>query len=231
MRPVKRAGWPTDSTGQPRTFTEYQDARGVLLERLGEYCSFCESRMNANLAVEHMLPQKHHPALERDWNNFLLACVNCNSTKGDKRIRLGNYYWPDRDNTARAFVYAADGVVAPEPGIGAKEQHRAKRTLRLTGLDKLPLANPRASDRRWQHRKEAWGRAEEARACLAANDTPHMRRLVIQQATALGYWSIWMTVFASDKGMRRELITAFTGTATDCFDTATEPVPRAGGAL
>ncbi|NOK10181.1 HNH endonuclease [Corallococcus exercitus] len=231
MRPVERGGWPTDGTGQPRTFSEYPEARGALIERMGEYCSFCESRMSSSLAVEHMLPQKHHPALERDWNNFLLACVNCNSTKGHDTIRLGDYYWPDRDNTARAFVYAADGVVAPEPTLGAKEQRRAVRTLRLTGLDKLPLHNPRASDRRWQHRKEAWGRAEEARDSLAANDTPHMRKQVIRQATALGYWSIWMTVFASDKHMRQELINAFKGTAPACFDAATQPLPRPGGAL
>lgn len=40
-----------------------------------------------------------------------------------------------------------------------------------------------------------------------------------------------MTVFAEDADMRQRLITAFTGTARACFDSATRPVPRAGGAL
>ena len=231
MRPVERGHWPLESTGEPRTFSEYTDARGALIERLGEYCSFCEGRINASLAVEHMLPQEHHPGLSRDWHNFLLACVNCNSTKGDKRIRLGSYYWPDRDNTARAFVHGADGVVTAAPDLRPQEKRRAERTLQLTGLDRLPLHNPRASDRRWQHRKEAWERAQEARASLAVCDTPHMRGLVIRQATALGHWSIWMTVFAADADMRQRLIAAFTGTATACFDANTRPVPRAGGAL
>ncbi|RKG69555.1 HNH endonuclease [Corallococcus sp. CA054B] len=231
MRPVERGDWPVDNDGVRRTFSDYPEARGALIERMGEYCSFCEGRMNASLAVEHMLPREHHPGLARDWHNFLLACVNCNSTKSDKRIRLGSYYWPDRDNTARAFVHAADGVVTAAPNLSPQEKRRAERTLQLTGLDRLPPRNPRASDRRWQHRREAWARAEEARDCLAASDTPHMRRLVIRQATALGHWSIWMTVFADDADMRQRLITAFTGTARACFDPVTRPVPRAGGAL
>lgn len=231
MRPVERGAWPLDGTGNRRKFSDYTEARGALVENLGEYCSFCEGRMNASLAVEHMLPQKHHPRRALDWHNFLLACVNCNSTKGDKRIRLADHFWPDRDNTFRALAYAANGVVTPTSGLSTQERRRAERTLRLTGLDKLPTHNPRASDRRWQHRKEAWGRAEEARASLAVSDTPHMRKLVVQQATALGYWSIWMTVFAADKDMRQRLIAAFTGTAKTCFDAATQPLPRAGGAL
>ncbi|GMT97815.1 hypothetical protein KH5H1_19340 [Corallococcus caeni] len=178
-----------------------------------------------------MLPKKHHPRLIRDWHNFLLACVNCNSTKGDKKIRLANYYWPDRDNTARAFVHTANGIVTPAPRLGVKERQRAMRTLRLTGLDKIPPNNPKASDRRWLHRREAWARAQEAKADLAACDTPHMRRQVIRQATALGYWSIWMRVFTSDKALRKEFIAAFTGTATACFDANTRPLPRPGGAL
>ncbi|WP_395812116.1 HNH endonuclease [Archangium minus] len=206
-------------------------ARGELIARIGEYCSFCESRMHASLAVEHILPKFHHPDLELDWDNFLLACVNCNSTKGDQPIDPGDYYWPDRDNTARAFAYAADGIVRPAPGLTAAQRKVAQRTITLTGLDKLPTKNPKASDRRWQHRGEAWGRAERARACLAAHDSESMRRLIVDQATAYGFWSIWMTVFAADMDMRRRFLTAFVGCPADCFDTNTQPVQRTGGAL
>lgn len=206
-------------------------ARGELIARLGEYCSFCESRLQSSLAVEHILPQLHNPGSALDWTNFLLACVNCNSTKGHQPINPGSYYWPDRDNTARALAYAADGVVRPAPGLTASQKQVAERTLALTGLDKLPTKNPKASDRRWMHRSEAWGRAERARDCLQAHDSEVMRESIVAQATAYGFWSIWMTVFAADMDMRRRFIAAFNGCSTTCFDAGTQPVQRPGGAL
>ncbi len=157
--------------------------------------------------------------------------MNCNSTKGDQPITPADYYWPDHDNTARAFAYAADGIVRPATGLTSAQKKIAQRTITLTGLDKLPTNAPKASDRRWLHRREAWGRAEEARKSLAAHDTETTRKLIVDQATALGYWSIWMTVFAADVDMRRRLIAAFVGTPASCFDAQTQPVQRPGAAL
>ncbi|HEX5751810.1 MAG TPA: HNH endonuclease [Archangium sp.] len=206
-------------------------ARGELIKRIGDYCSFCERKINASLAVEHILPKIHHPALRLDWNNFLLACVNCNSTKGDEDLKLGDYFWPDSDNTARAFAYSEDGLVGPAPHLTAAQKEVAERTIHLTGLHKTPTHDPAASDRRWKQRLDAWGRAEEAREDLSKNDSEITRRLIVRQATALGFWSIWMTVFASDLDMRQRFITAFEGTPGACFDARTQPVQRSGGAL
>ncbi|RKH00418.1 HNH endonuclease [Corallococcus carmarthensis] len=231
MRPVDRGAWPLRDDGTPHVFAEYDEARGALFDRIGEYCSFCERKINSSLAVEHVLSKHHHPTLERDWNNFLLACVNCNSTKGHANVQLTDYFWPDRDNTARAVLHGAAGIVKPAPGLNPADAKRAQSTIVLVGLDKLPHKKPRRSDRRWQHRKEAWEVAQVARARIAQNDTPHMRDLTVALALEKGHWSIWMTVFADDRDMRQRLIAAFTGTATACFDAATQPVPRAGGAL
>jgi uncharacterized protein (TIGR02646 family) len=231
VRPVERGNRPRDSQGHPRHFSEYVEARGELIARIGEYCSYCESRINASLAVEHVLSKQHLPRHELDWDNLLLACVNCNSSKGGKRIRLGSCYWPHRDNTARAFAYKADGVVTTAPGLTPAQRRRAMRTVRLTGLDKLPTNAPKASDRRWQHRREAWERAEIARSRLRGQDTESMRQCIVDQATALGYWSIWMAVFDGDTDMRRRLMHAFAGTCAGCFDARIRPVQRRGGAL
>lgn len=94
MRPVVRGAWPIDKDGNEIQFTEYQKARRELIKRLGEICSYCEMHLDSSLAIEHMRPKKpdgtNEGILERklDWNNFLLACTNCNSTKGKKDVVL-----------------------------------------------------------------------------------------------------------------------------------------------
>jgi 5-methylcytosine-specific restriction endonuclease McrA len=78
MRPIRRGLSPRTSD-----FEEYQSAQPYLAGRLDTYCSYCERRIATNLAVEHIQP-KGRPAyanLIGRWDNFLLACVNCNSTK------------------------------------------------------------------------------------------------------------------------------------------------------
>lgn len=81
MRPVERGEAPIETDDQPRQYSKYQDARPDLISRLGKYCSYCERRIPTNLAVEHIQNKDDRPDLEREWCNFLLGCVNCNSTK------------------------------------------------------------------------------------------------------------------------------------------------------
>ncbi len=65
-----------------------------------------------------------------------------------------------------------------------------------------------------------------------APDAALLRESVVDIARAIGFFSIWMEVFATDTLLRRALIDAFVGTAPDCFDPATtRPVPRPGGRL
>ncbi len=117
MRPVRRGDSPIAGD-----YADYKTAKTDLIARIASgkhngqhiaaYCSYCERKIDTNLAVEHIEPKKGahgKPELKGRWSNFLLACVNCNSTKGDKRVVLDQLYLPDRDNTALAFQYQADG--------------------------------------------------------------------------------------------------------------------------
>lgn len=238
MRPICKGSSPV-----PGNFAHYDDAKPHLLSRLGSFCSYCERRIPTNLAVEHIQPKglPKYAALEKVWANFLLACVNCNSTKGDQDVGLAGYYLPDRDNTFAAFEYLPDGTVHERTNdpIG-------KDTLALTGLNKpiretfdengLRVAMDRVADR-----MTAWGIALESKAELDAGDTPSMRRQIVRTAVGHGFFSIWMKVFEGDTTMRQMLIDGFgsgtnyrgfAGTAKNCFDSNTQPVsPRPANGL
>jgi len=162
VRPVNRGPIPTDTSGNEIIFHEYQDAREKLIERLGETCSYCEMHLDSSLAVEHVKPKKSEGSDENiqerelDWHNFLLACPNCNSTKGNKDVVPDDYFWLDKDNTFRAFNYSEGGIITPSTELSVELQSKANATIELTGLDKRPLKDPKASDRRWQNRREFW---------------------------------------------------------------------------
>ncbi|CAI1785508.1 HNH endonuclease [Serratia quinivorans] len=235
MRPVRKGISPIGDID----FDDYKKAFPHLVGRIGSYCSYCERRIATNLAVEHIQPkdgQYGHPGLTGRWSNFLLACVNCNSTKGAKEVILSNLLLPDRDNTFYAYVYSADGKVAPAAQLSPAQQAIAQETLSLTGLDKKVSQifddNGKlvALDRESQ-RKEAWGTAQEALSDVLNNPgNTAVLRLTAVLAKETGFFSIWMTVFSGQPTMLLRIIEAFEGTAASgCFDAigvSTVPAPN-----
>jgi hypothetical protein len=201
MRPVERGE-------APATFTDYKQAAPYLKERLGRYCSYCERWIPVNLAVEHVSPKSKNPAHQLAWTNFLVACGNCNSTKGDE---VADGLWPDQHDTFHALVYRESGAIKP----ANPDDARAAALLHLVGLDKTPDSIS-AGDHRFDDRYEAWGKAQRAKQLIAKTPlaiTPHARASAIDTVTGHGHWSIWMTVFADDPDMQQRLIAAFPGTA------------------
>ncbi len=225
---------PIDKGTPPAIYTDYQDAKPDLLACLGDYCSYCERRLETHLAIEHVKPQSIYPQLQSRWSNLLLACVHCNSSKGHKDVIIRNYFWPDRDNTLRALEYVEDGLVRPHADLGTDDRVKAQDTIVLTGLDKFPGSRgrqPTSSDDRWQKRREVWKQAERARGHLSNTNTIAMREQIVDTALARGMFSIWWTVFSDDIDMRRRLREAFRGTHGGSFDSNENLLPRAGGQL
>lgn len=220
MRPILRGNSP-----RAADYDNYRDAFAELTGRIGMFCSYCERRIATQLAVEHIQP-KSLPAyahLQGRWENFLLGCVNCNSTKGDKDVVLAKVLLPDRDNTAAAYEYTMDGKIMVSSGMPVAERSMAERTLALTGLDKRASAVVDSNGQlvaidRVAQRMEIWLIAQESKNDLQANPSDGFRRQIARTAIGHGFFSIWMTVFADDSAVRRLLIAEFRGTATDCFD-------------
>jgi uncharacterized protein (TIGR02646 family) len=235
MRPVLRGPSPRTTD-----YGDYRQAFPDLAARLGLFCCYCERPIATQLAVEHIQPKAlpRYAHLEGCWENFLLGCVNCNSTKGDKDVVLADCLLPDRDNTAAAYVYNPDGKISVDPRLTAPQKAMASQMLSLTGLDK-PIsrvhdANGRlvAIDRVAQ-RMEAWLIAAESLDDLRANPIHAFRRQIARTAVGHGFFSIWMQVFAHEPDVRRLLIQAFAGTALDCYDPQTTALvcPRPANGL
>lgn len=235
MRPVTRGDSP-----QTPDYDNYRDAFPELVSRMGMFCAYCERRIATQLAVEHIQPKglPEYAHLQGRWDNFLLGCVNCNSTKGDKDVILSDVLLPDRDNTAAAYEYTMDGKIVVRAAITSGQREMAQRTLSLVGLDRrlseVIDANGRlvAIDRAAQ-RMETWLIAQESWNDLQANPSDQLRRQIVRTAVAQGFFSIWMTVFEDNLVIRRLLIQEFVGTAMDCFDAEATAVvsPRPASGL
>ncbi len=226
MRPVRRGASP-----QEVDFDDYTRAKPELISRLGPYCSYCERHIPTNLAVEHIQPKKGPhacPTLTGRWENFLLACVNCNSTKGDKKVVLADTLLPDRDNTAAAYVYTEDGRVQVAPNLSPAVSSAAAATLRLVGLDKAPSAITDSNGKqvaidRMSQRMQVWMTAQECKTSVDSDPkNQDLRNCIVRLAECTGFFSIWITVFAADIDMCRRLIEAFPSTPNSgCFNRRT----------
>ena len=234
MRPVRRGKSPTGA----EIYLTYQASKPDLIDKfssgwnnnrhIASYCSYCERKIETNLAVEHIKPKDGefgHPELKFMWSNFLLACVNCNSTKGAKEVLFHNLFFPDRDNTFYAFEYMADGIIEARDTLSPINKTRANNTLKLLGLDKgiretfSATGNLIAQDRGSQ-RIEVWGIAEESLEEYLKNiNNTVVKNLIVKNMLLSGFFSIWMTVFKDYSEMKNLFINAIHGTReSGCFD-------------
>ncbi len=233
MRPVRRGVSPRESD-----YSDYKDAKTELVSRISSgwinekhvasYCSYCERKIDTNLAVEHIEPKNGKfakPNLIGRWSNFLLACVNCNSTKGAKKVDLKNIFLPDRDNTFIAFEYLEDGSVIPNKSLSSKDTAIANKTLTLLGLDKTLRETYDARDNliaqdRASQRMNILGTAEyslEGYERNLGNET--VANLIVNNMIHSGFFSVWMKVFHAYPEMKNRFIDAIHGTrVSGCFN-------------
>lgn len=224
MRPIVRGEHPSDDNGNPIHFSKYNHAKRYLIDRIGCYCSYCESRIPANLAIEHIQPKVLRPDLELSWDNFLLGCTNCNSTKSDTPIDPQDYLFPDVDNTFEAFVYDGTGRVQKNVNLDSVLQERADHMIALVGLAKQPprtgtRAFQSASDLRLTNRVKAYRKAQEHSHTY--QNHPGVRNVMLPLLKDLviegGFWSIWMHAFKEFPEVQEMLVTTFNGTRKEFF--------------
>ena len=211
-------------------YPDYGDAKFPLASNIGQYCSYCEGDEKIHsLEVEHMAAKSKGGSLT-EWNNFLLCCKICNTTKGVEVIN-DDYHWPHLNNTFYSFIYDETGRVKVNDSIPALSQVRAKNLLNLAKLQRYPGTDdlPTPKDFRWRYRFEAWNKASRCKEQFLEGSITEDD--IISNAKYTGQWSIWFTVFKGIDSVRARLISDFPGTCASCFDANNhyEPIERNPG--
>jgi uncharacterized protein (TIGR02646 family) len=206
MRPVNKFLFKDNKI----TYKPYGDAKDDLILALGNFCSYCERQgYSSALDVEHIYDKKSHTKQEYFWNNFLLACKNCNPTKGTKSVE--NTLLPHVNNTFYVFLYLESGFVIINPNLKNPTKEKAENLLNLVGLDRTPYhKNYSPKDKRWQERKEVWTLTQRYLSKYENNFCDI--ETIIDLALAKGFWSIWMTTFQDYSEIQEALIKSFAGT-------------------
>lgn len=97
--------------------------------------------------------------------------------------------------------------------------------LDLVGLQKHPPQQgtadwERASDRRFEHRIQAWVEANYYMDLYSNSDADSrqlMKPLIITIVVHQGFWSIWMNVFSDFSEVQIEIVNSYPGTRTAFF--------------
>lgn len=210
---------PVDKGSSPKVYRAYQDARDDLLERLGTYCSYCEMSIKNMPEVEHVIPRVNGGA-ELEWENFLLSCKYCNTSKSDHNQNRSDYLWPDEADTFKVFQYEPHHPIKVSSAIIGDEHIKAQNTIDLMKLDRQPgSANwSNHKDTRYKSRANAWGMAMDAYEDLKkVRDDEYVMKWICQSAIECGHFSIWMEVFKTHIKMRELLVDSFKGTNKDYF--------------
>ncbi len=218
MRPIDKNLY----TKNQATYNPYGNAKDDLFEAIGEYCTFCERRGHSSALdvehIEHVEKNKKNPK-EFEWNNFLLACKNCNSCKLTKEI-IG-ILLPHKDNTYELFDYLESGFIQYHPSLSEEKKKQAVALINLTRLDRVKYRKGynttvySGNDTLWSDRKKAWTLAQRYLKKYQLNDCDI--ETIKDLALESGFWSIWMRAFESFPEVQKELINSFKGTRKEFF--------------
>ena len=227
MRPViKPDRQNPDST--PKTYKNWGDAKPELIEHIGGYCSFCERpSYSAGLDVEHVQSKRlaQYKDLILRWDNFLLGCKNCNSTKGKKDVTKNSVFMPHWDNILCYITYGASGIVEVKKGLDDKTMTKTINFINLVGLDREP-GHPKYSskDDRYRQREKTFDLAIRYLSKFRSNKAD--TETIVDLASARGFFGIWLVVFTNEQVVIDKLISSFNGTCKDCFDKNGMPLVR-----
>jgi len=228
MRPVNKGSWPTTPVRSLKIkFTDWSKAIPILKQRTGWYCHLCEMRVTNALAIEHIKPKEHFSKLESHWDNFLLICNHCNSSKLAKVPQASyrrKYYWPHLNNTLLAFEYGHKlPFISPAANLSKPQRARAVRLIRLYSLNKQVNSNGE-SDTRWIEKMSALKDAIDS--LIEYQNSKITVESITRLAKKTGFFAIWLSIFNNTPQVKEALINCSDFHVSSFFDLTLHPIPR-----
>ncbi len=229
MWPVQRGDIPIDNkTGLPKVVNDYKLWRSDLIERIGDYCSYCNIPLSHARQVEHVVAQSLGGGTT-DWSNLLLACGPCNNEKSNKPCPPTTHYLPDFHNTHIAFSYVeitfkrkgkTHSACTVVPSSIVPNRAKSISTIKLLELDKLTY-EAKAVDRRWDKRYNALLSARASRKLWdSLTSTDQQNNFLENLKTQIlnqGFFSLWYTVFEDVPEVRQLIVESVQGTHPNAF--------------
>lgn len=213
MRPVNKGS-------APRVYKDYKKAKWDLVDKLGNYCSYCEMNTDNQNDVEHIVSKSKDDSLKLEWENFLIGCKTCNGIKSAKTENRDGYPFPDKYNTAYLFTYE-NGKVKIREDLSDEDKKKAKNLFNLVNLGRSKDTSNKADDRLIARRK-AYEKALES-----LNDYEELPELQMARQIGRspeGFFSVWVEVFKDYPEVKKVILETVPGTAMECYDTNLNPV-------
>ncbi len=241
MRPIDKGNIPLDKNGNIKRVKDHKDWRKDLIDRIGDYCVYCELKLTVSPQVEHVIAANIASALKLTWENLLLACRPCNGAKSDKPCPPTTHYLPDMHNTYLAFQLnfqfnpkqdnEEGAFITYSSTLDANQKVKAQNTIELCALDE-DTTNKRYPDRvtdlRWKERYSAYREANELRTDWdewGNTMKDKFIKLLMKVALGKGFFSIWFYKFDDVPEIKKALVESFPGTAKNCFDISNDYNP------
>lgn len=239
MRPVV-ISTKNNVAGQPLEYKPWGKAKSDLINEIGSFCSYCEKKVNrSSLHIEHIKGKNVknnagvliYDGLKYRWDNFLIACCNCNSVKANKDIALTNPFLPHQNNLLHFIEIGTGGIIKIKNGVTGNNHTRTTAFINLVGLDREPShPNYSENDDRWENRLEVLDLAKRQFDKYTSIPKQTDLESIICLAKEKGFFSVWYYQFLGHNEVIDALINGstfsglniepFKGTHKASFETA-----------
>lgn len=204
MRPIIKTT-KLDSNGSPLEYKAWTDAKPELVGETGEFCAYCGKQVNrVDLQVDHVYGKRtkdtngnlKYDHLKYRWDNFLLSCINCNTTKGKKDVAVLQPFLPHINNLLHFIEVINGGTVQIKQTVTGVELLRTLAFIDLVGLDRKP-GDPDFSDKddRWDCRLKVYDIATRQRVKYCAVPQTTDIENIVDLASSNGQFAIWYCTF------------------------------------
>jgi hypothetical protein len=126
----------------PQGYSQYRQYRNWLRDEFAFRCIYCLRRetwltTGRDYQIDHFLPKSEHPDVERDYDNLVYACSECNGTKAAKylpspeSVAYGDCMQVDEKGEIHALNERGETIIEALH-LNAYEYTRLRRTIIVT---------------------------------------------------------------------------------------------------